>query len=229
MGSPADLSFIPVITIDGPTASGKGTIAQTLARNMGYHFLDSGALYRLTALSAELSCISLDDVPSLFNLAKNLDCRFVDGVVLLNGLVVTDEIRTVRIGQAASKIAAFHEVRQALFDIQLSFRQFPGLIADGRDMGTVIFPDAKTKIFLTANVEVRAVRRFKQLLATHPSTLLENVVIDLMIRDTRDFGRSAAPLKPDIDAHLLDTSKLSIDESINKINAWINNDAVKNK
>ncbi len=143
----------PVITIDGPTASGKGTVAHRVAKHLGYHYLDSGALYRLTALMAQNKGVALDDETAIAALARALPCRFDHGHVLLEGVDVTDEVRAEAIGVAASKIAVLQEVRKALVDLQVSFRNTPGLVADGRDMGTVIFPDAQLKIFLTASAE----------------------------------------------------------------------------
>ena len=158
-------SAIPVITIDGPTASGKGTVAQLVATELGFHYLDSGALYRLTALSALYRGIALDDEQALAKSVETLNCGFKDGGIFLDRENVTMSIRAEEVGNSASKIAALPAVRKALVDLQLRFREAPGLIADGRDMGTVIFPDAALKVFLTASAEARAERRYKQLLS----------------------------------------------------------------
>jgi cytidylate kinase len=172
-------SPIPVIAIDGPTASGKGTVAEKIAQRLGFHYLDSGALYRLTALSALRGKIALDDQPALARMAAELPCRFGAGQVWLAGEDVTTAIRAEAVGNAASRIAALPAVRQALVQLQWSFRQAPGLVADGRDMGTVIFPDAPLKIFLTASVEARAMRRYKQLIDKGFSANIKDLSKDL--------------------------------------------------
>lgn len=208
---------VPVITIDGPTASGKGTVAHRVAKHLGFHYLDSGALYRLTALSASRRGIALDDEDALANLARVLPCQFVKGHVLLDGEDVTDAVRAEAIGVAASKIAVLPKVRQALFDLQVAFRYLPGLVADGRDMGTVIFPDATQKVYLTASVDARASRRYKQLKEKGFPATMEDLVKDLAERDARDTARSAAPLKPAPGAYILDTSEMTVDQAVQTV------------
>jgi len=207
---------IPVIAIDGPSASGKGTVAQLVARQLGFHYLDSGALYRLLALAANLRGVALDDEAGLSRLAAGLDIRFEGGCVLLDGDTVTEAIRTEECGNGASKIAAFPSVRAALLALQRAFRKAPGLVADGRDMGSVVFPDAGTKIFLTASAEVRAERRYKQLIGKGmgDNISLFQILQDIRQRDERDSARSAAPLRKFDDASLLDTSSLNIDQAV---------------
>ena len=205
---------IPVITIDGPTASGKGTVAQKVARTLGFHLLDSGALYRLVALSAMRVNAHDGDEIAMGELARNLSCRFSDGRILLSGEDVTDTIRNEAVGNGASRVGAIPAVRAALVERQLRFRQPPGLVADGRDMGTVIFPDADLKIFLTASVEARAARRYKQLIEKGFPAIMEDLRKDLFERDARDAQRAAAPLKPAEDAFLLDTSDITADEAV---------------
>lgn len=207
---------IPVIAIDGPSASGKGTVAQLVARKLGFHFLDSGALYRLLALAALRRGAALDDEEGLGRLAAKLDIRFEGGAVLLDGEIVTDAIRSETCGNGASKIAAYPAVRAALLDLQRAFRKAPGLVADGRDMGSVVFPDAATKIFLTASAEVRAERRVKQLIEKGMNDKISPLQIlqDIKQRDERDSARSVAPLQQCADASLLDTSSLNIDEAV---------------
>ena len=205
---------IPVITIDGPTASGKGTVAHRVAKHLGFHYLDSGALYRLTALSAIRQGINLDDEVALTEIARVLPCLFVKGHVFLGGEDVTDAVRSESIGVAASKIAVLPMVRKALVDLQVGFRTSPGLVADGRDMGTVIFPDATQKVYLTASAEARANRRYKQLIEKGFSANMEDLVKDLNERDARDASRTSAPLKPAPGAYILDTSQLTINESV---------------
>jgi CMP/dCMP kinase len=205
---------IPVITIDGPTASGKGTVAHRVAKHLGFHYLDSGALYRLTALSAIRKGMELDDEVNLALIARVLPCRFVRGHVYLEDEDVTDVVRAEEIGLAASKIAVLPSVRQALVDLQVSFRYAPGLVADGRDMGTVIFPDATKKIYLTASVEARALRRYKQLIEKGFPASMRDLSRDLAERDARDSARAAAPLKPAPGAYILDTSEMGIEEAV---------------
>jgi len=211
---------IPVITIDGPTASGKGTLASAVARRLGYHTLDSGSLYRVTALAALRAGIDPADAARLSSMARSLDLRFEGERLFLDGLDVTDELRLEQVGATASRIAALPELRQALNDLQLSFRRLPGLVADGRDMGTVIFPDAPLKIFLTASAAMRAERRHKQLIQKGISTKLDDLRADLEARDERDRNRAVAPLKPAEDAVLLDNSALTIDESVDAVLGW---------
>ena len=211
---------IPVITIDGPTASGKGTVASRVAETLGFAFLDSGALYRLTALSALEAGVDLADEPAVATLAAGLQVAFQGERILLSGREVSDAIRAEQVGVAASKIATLPAVRSALVDLQHSFRQVPGLVADGRDMGTVIFPDAGLKVFLTASVEARADRRYKQLIDKGFSANMSDLLQDLRERDARDTQRAVAPLKPAEGAHLLDTSDMTIDQAVAQVLAW---------
>lgn len=213
-------SNVPVITIDGPTASGKGTVAARVAERLGFHLLDSGALYRLTALQALRDGIDLGDEHAVATVGAQLPVRFVGGEILLAGENVADAIRAEQVGNLASKIAALPAVRQALFGLQLNFRQAPGLVADGRDMGTVIFPTAETKVFLTASVEARAQRRYKQLIDKGFSANMEGLLADLQARDARDTNRAVAPLVPADDAHILDTSDMGVDQAVEQVLAW---------
>lgn len=211
---------IPVITIDGPTASGKGTVAQLVANKLGFAYLDSGALYRLTALAAFEQGVQTDDLHNLVKLAKSLPCQFENGRILLSGQDVTDDIRAEDVGNTASRIAILPEVRQALYKLQLSFRKAPGLVADGRDMGTVIFPEASLKVFLTASAEARAKRRYKQLIDKGFSASMGNILSDLKARDERDMNRAMAPLKAAKDAYILDTSDMGVDDAVNQVLTW---------
>lgn len=209
--------LIPVIAIDGSSASGKGTVAEGVAATLGFHHLDSGALYRLVALAAMNAGISLNAEAELTKLAQSLDVRFKHGDIWLKGEPVTEDIRTEVCGNAASQIAVFPAVRLALIDFQRSFRRQPGLVADGRDMGSVIFPDAQLKIFLTASAEERARRRYKQLIDKGMCVTLDAVLHDIQQRDARDSGRAVAPLQKRDDASLLDTTALGISESIAEV------------
>lgn len=211
---------IPVIAIDGPTASGKGTVAQRVASRLGFHYLDSGALYRLAALSALRAGVSPDDEAALARIASAMPCRFDGERVLLAGEDVTDAIRTEEAGNMASRIATSPALRQALVGLQLGFRRPPGVVADGRDMGTFIFPDADLKVFLTASVETRAKRRYKQLMEKGFSANIDILRQDLEERDRRDAERTAAPLKPAEDARLLDSSDISIEEAVQRVLKW---------
>ncbi|MDP1654124.1 MAG: bifunctional 3-phosphoshikimate 1-carboxyvinyltransferase/cytidylate kinase [Rhodocyclaceae bacterium] len=208
----------PVIAIDGPSASGKGTVAQRVAATLGFHFLDSGALYRLTALAALRAQVSLDDEAAVAAVASNLPAEFAGEKILLSGEDVTEAIRTEEVGVGASKIAALPAVRTALLDRQRAYRRFPGLVADGRDMGSVVFPTAPVKVFLTAAAEARAERRYKQLIdkgmPANMRPLLQDIVKDLRERDARDAARSVAPLKQYDDAALVDTTSMGIDEAV---------------
>ena len=206
-----------VIAVDGPAASGKGTIAAGVARALGFHYLDSGSLYRLVALKAQQMGIAVDDSAQLARIAGDLDVSFADGSVLLDGEDVTESIRTEAVSAAASLVAVHEPVRTALFARQRDFRRPPGLVADGRDMGTVVFPDAPVKVYLTASPEERAQRRYKQLIAKGISITMESLLRDIRERDARDAGRAAAPLKPAADAVLLDTTELTIEEAINRV------------
>ena len=211
---------IPVIAIDGPTASGKGTVAQLVANRLGFHYLDSGALYRLAGLCALRNNIAPDDEAAISKLAANMPCRFIGDKILLADEDVSDAIRTEPAGNMASRIAALPAVRQALTSLQLSFRQHPGLVADGRDMGTVLFPDAALKVFLTASVATRASRRHKQLIDKGFSANIIDLRRDLEERDQRDAKRTAAPLKPADGAYLLDTTDLGIEEAVQRVLEW---------
>ena len=211
---------IPVICIDGPTASGKGTLASLTAQRLGFHYLDSGALYRLTALAAQRAGLSLDQGSECAQLARQLPVRFEGDRVFLDGQDVSESIRTEEAGMAASQVSVHPPVRDALTELQRSFRRLPGLVADGRDMGTVIFPDATLKVFLTASAGRRAQRRHKQLISKGISVTLAAIESDLEARDARDKSRSAAPLKPAQDALQLDNSELSIEASIDQMLVW---------
>lgn len=208
---------VPVITIDGPSASGKGTVAERVARALGFHFLDSGALYRLTALSAMKAGVALDDETSVARLAAALPASFHDGAVWLVDENVTAAIRAEAVGAGASQVAALPAVRDALLGRQRAYRQPPGLVADGRDMGTVIFPDAPAKVFLTASAEARAERRYKQLIEKGNSANLTDLVADMQARDARDTSRAVAPLRPAPDALLLDTTHMDIDSAVQAV------------
>jgi 3-phosphoshikimate 1-carboxyvinyltransferase len=217
----ASTAQIPVITIDGPTASGKGTVASWVARSLGYHFLDSGAVYRATALAAIRKGIDANDESALASCAAQLPLRFDGEHIYLGQEEVGALLRMEEVGAMASKVSVWPAVRAALKSLQLSFRRLPGLVADGRDMGTVIFPDAAMKVFLTASTQERAARRHKQLISKGIPSKLSDLRAELEERDLRDSNRSVAPLKPAQDAMLLDTSQLSIDQSVAKVlDAW---------
>ncbi len=211
---------IPVIAIDGPTASGKGTVAHRVADKLGFHYLDSGALYRLTALTALRRGTDLRDEHALAKLAEHLPCHFANGEILLANENVTEQIRAEEVGNTASKIAVLPTVRHALVSLQLGFRKTPGLVADGRDMGTVIFPHAQLKVFLTASVAARAQRRYKQLIDKGFSASMEDLLMDLQARDERDTHRAIAPLAPAEGAHVLDTSAMTADEAVETVLKW---------
>lgn len=216
MAAPA----FPVIAVDGPTASGKGTVAQRVAAALGWHYLDSGALYRLVALRALQLGIDAADGSALAELARRLRPRFDAGRIELDGRDVTDEIRREDVGVMASRIAVQQPLRSALLELQRAARRSPGLVADGRDMGTVVFPDAKLKVFLTASAEARAERRHKQLREKGFSSSIAALLQDLRARDERDSSRSAAPLRPAEDARQLDSSDLSIEQVVAQILRW---------
>ena len=214
---------VPVLCVDGPTASGKGTLASELAHRLGWHYLDSGALYRVTGLVMRRHGLTPDPAHErqIADLARVLPLRFDNkGHVLLAGEDVTEAIRTETAGMDASRVSAFPAVREALRDLQHSFRQLPGLVADGRDMGTVIFPDAPLKIYLTASAAQRAERRYKQLISKGISTTIDSLRADLEARDARDSSRSVAPLKPAQDARLLDNSSQTVDQSVDQVFDW---------
>lgn len=220
--SVAEAAEVPVICIDGPTASGKGTLAAEVGRLLGYHYLDSGSLYRVTGLAARRAGLEANaaNEAQIAALAAALPLQFTEGKVLLAGEDVSDDIRTEAAGMDASRVSALPAVREALQDLQHRFRRLPGLVADGRDMGTVIFPDAALKVFLTAGAAQRAERRHKQLISKGISTTLDSLRSDLEARDARDSSRSVAPLKPAQDARHLDNSQLSIERSIDTVLNW---------
>jgi len=219
------MNNVPVITIDGPTASGKGTIAQRVAEALRFNYLDSGALYRLVAWRALQDAVSADDADRLSAMAAAIAPRFAGGRISIDGRDVTDAIRTEEISQFASRIAAVSGVRHALLELQRSQRRAPGLVADGRDMGTVVFPEASPKIYLTASVAARADRRYKQLIEKGFSASItplsqEQVRREIEARDRRDAQRVASPLKPAKDAHRIDSSQLTVDEVVALVLKW---------
>ena len=206
-----------MIAIDGPSASGKGTVAQLVAARLGYHYLDSGALYRLLALAAQRDRILLTDESGLAELAERMEIRFEGNQIFLDGILAGDELRGEQCAAAASRVAALPKVRAALLNKQHAFRRAPGLVADGRDMGSVVFPDAVLKIFLTASAEARAERRYKQLMEKGIGANIAALLLDIRVRDERDTQRSASPLQQAPGASLLDTTALSIDEAVQDI------------
>jgi cytidylate kinase len=218
---------VPVVTVDGPGGSGKGTITQMLARRLGWHLLDSGALYRLTALAAQRQGVALDNESGLVTVAAALDVRFEptrEGEplrVILDGADVTRDIRSEQTGDGASRVAVIQAVRDALLQRQRDFRKAPGLVADGRDMGTVVFPDAPVKVFLTASAEERAQRRYIQLKEAGADVNIDHLLNEIRARDERDMNRSAAPLKPAEDAQVIDSTGLSIEEVLSKVMALV--------
>jgi cytidylate kinase len=214
------MSAYPVIAIDGPTASGKGTVASLVAEKLGFHYLDSGALYRLVAFASEKYGIDVKNGPELGLLVPKLLISFKNSQVFLDSEDVTDAIRTENIGLRASALAVHPEVRSALVGLQRSFRHSPGLVADGRDMASVIFPDAVLKVFLTATAAARAERRYKQLIAKGISAKLSDLLQDLQERDARDSSRGAAPLLLADGAKVLETSDLSIDQAVKTVLDW---------
>ena len=212
-----NVNDIPVIAIDGPSASGKGTVAQRVAKKLGFHYLDSGALYRLVALAAMRSGVDLADETALADIARHLDAVFAGVKIRLKGEDVADAIRAEACSNGASRIAAYPEVRKALLQRQRVFRQFPGLVADGRDMGSVVFPDAILKIFLTASAETRAQRRYKQLMEKGIDANIATLLQDIRERDACDSNRSVAPLQQGADASLLDTTLLNITQAVDEV------------
>ncbi len=220
------MNKFPVLTLDGPAGSGKGTIAERVAQVLGWHILDSGALYRLVAVAAQKKNIDLQDTVNLSTLAQQLDAVFIPceggGITIyLEGEDVTSTIRTEECGRAASQVAAHTGVRKALLERQRAYLVAPGLVADGRDMGTVVFPDAETKIFLTASVEERAKRRFNQLNEKGVDVTLSGLIIDIEERDLRDMNRAEAPLIAASDAITIDTSELSIEAVVEQVLALV--------
>ena len=207
----------PVIAVDGPAASGKGTVAAGVARALAFHYLDSGSLYRLVALKALATGTPVADAPALAGLAAGLEVSFPDGTIRLDGQDVTEAIRGEEVSAAASQVAVHQAVRTALFDRQRAFCRPPGLVADGRDMATVVFPEALVKVFVTASPEERARRRYKQLIAKGISITMDGLLRDIRERDARDAGRAAAPLVPASDAAILDTTDLTIEAAIGRV------------
>ncbi len=216
----AATTAVPVIAIDGPSASGKGTIAQRVAEALGFHYLDSGSLYRLVALAAVKEATRLDDEAALARRALHLHVTFENGEIFLFGQKVTDAIRSEECGTGASRVAVLPAVRAALLERQRAFRQPPGLVAEGRDMGTVVFPDARLKVFLTASAEVRAERRYKQLKEKGINANIRTLLQELRERDQRDSARSSAPLQMAVDARELDSTGLGIDEIVRQVLDW---------
>lgn len=220
---------IPVVTIDGPSASGKGTLSVLIARHLNWHFLDSGKLYRVLALKAMRVGINLTDEKALAKLAENLPVQFIEAAasnaletkLIIENQDVSGLIGGLEIGRAASIVSAFVLVRQALLQRQRDFLQPPGLVADGRDMGTVVFPEAKLKLFVTATVEKRAERRYKQLKDQGIDVSLQQILAQLQERDARDMGRGVAPLKPAVDAMIVDTSALNVEQAFTEISQII--------
>ena len=211
---------VPVITIDGPTASGKGTVAQKVARLLGFHYLDSGVLYRATALAGMHHAVDVGDIETLSVLASGLELKFEDSKIFLSGENITHSIRAESVGHYASVIATYGPIRQLLLNYQRSFCREPGLVADGRDMGTKVFPEAILKIYLIANAQTRAQRRYQQLLEKGFSANIENILRDLEERDRRDAMRSESPLRAAENAHILDASALTVDETVGQVLQW---------
>lgn len=207
----------PVIAIDGPTASGKGTVAAGVAAALGFHYLDSGALYRVVGLAALRAGVALDEGPALAGLARRIAPAFVKGTVVQGGEDITSLIRVEEVSQAASQCAVFPAVRRALLERQRGFRRAPGLVADGRDMGSVVFPDARLKVYLTASVDQRAERRHKQLIEKGIPATIDGLLRDLKERDARDSGRADAPLAVAPDALVIDTTGMPIIDAIGAV------------
>ena len=222
-----DLNSFPVLALDGPSGAGKGTVGQMCAHTLGWHYLDSGAIYRALSWLAKENSVSSDDVSALVDLADNMKlvCHVQVGDVAqieVNGQIVTDHLRTEEAGELASKIAPIQEVRASLLNMQRRSQVAPGLVADGRDMGTVVFPQAPYKVFLTASAQIRAQRRFDQLKSKGFDVNLARLLESIQARDVRDSSRATSPLKPAEDALLLDTSDLSIDEVVARILDHVN-------
>jgi cytidylate kinase len=218
---------VPVLTIDGPSGSGKGTISRHVAQALGWHYLDSGAIYRAVGLAAAWAQVDLSDADAVAACAARAEIRFETGAgageprVIVNGKDATHQLRMETAGAAASAIAALPQVRAALLDLQHGFRKPPGLVADGRDMGTVIFPDARIKVFLTASAEERAARRYKQLKDKGVSATLDGLLGEILARDARDASRAVAPLRPAPDAVTIDTTGLPVDAVVARVLALV--------
>ncbi len=212
--------IVPVIAIDGPSASGKGTVAAAVAQRLGFHYLDSGSLYRLVALAAQRASVDYAEETSVARLAVDLPAEFAAARIFLSGEDVTDAIRSEACSAGASKIAALPSVRAALLERQRAYRRMPGLVAEGRDMGSVVFPDAQLKVFLTASAEARADRRHKQLIEKGMSANIRTLLQDLQERDARDAARTVAPLQRSADAELLETSQLSVEQAVQTVLEW---------
>ena len=216
----------PVITVDGPSGAGKGTVCARLAQELNWQLLDSGALYRITGLASDRKGLALDDESAVAGVAANLDVRFeptpIGVKVILEGDDVTDQIRTEEVGSLASQVAALSEVRTALLQRQRDFQALPGVIADGRDMGTVVFPQAQVKVFLTASAEERGQRRYKQLTEKGFDASLPALIEDIRARDERDSNRAVAPLKPADDATVIDSTSMTIEEVCNQVLDLVN-------
>jgi cytidylate kinase len=208
---------VPVIAIDGPSASGKGTVAQLVAQRLGFNYLDSGALYRLVGLAARRADVDTADEPAVSALAEALNARFEGDEIYLDQTLVTDSLRSESAGAAASEVAALPGVRRALLTRQRAYRVGRGLVADGRDMGSVVFPDAALKIYLTASAQERAKRRYKQLIGKGMDANMAALLQDIQARDDRDSGRAVAPLQKSSDAIVLDTTNLSIDDAVEEV------------
>lgn len=214
---PDTASPVPVIAIDGPSGSGKGTVSALLARRLGWHLLDSGALYRIVACEALERGLSLEDADALAGLARGLVIRFDGGAVQVDGVDRTDAIRTEAVSEGSSRVAVLQPVRDAILDVQRALRRPPGLVADGRDMGTVVFPDAPLKVFLDASPEVRAERRYNQLKNKGLTVSLAGLLASIRERDERDRRRAIAPLRPASDAILIDSTTMSIDQVLERV------------
>ncbi|NIP13274.1 MAG: (d)CMP kinase [Pseudomonadales bacterium] len=211
------MSLAPVITVDGPSGSGKGTLASLLADRLGWHLLDSGALYRIVGAEAVSRGLVLDDEPAIASMAAGLDIRFEGERVLVDGADLTRTIRTEAVSSAASEVAALEGVRRAILDLQRAMRRAPGLVADGRDMGTVVFPEAELKVYLEASPEVRAERRYNQLKNKGLSVNLRALLASIRERDERDMRRAVSPLRPAQDAILVDSTELTIEEVLDRV------------